>query len=246
MHRNIPESQQLKSPLAHLAIIMDGNGRWAQQRGLDRIEGHQAGAENIHKIVTSVSQHKIDYLTLYAFSTENWSRPDDEVNGIMELLGRVIEQETVTLHSQNIQINHLGRIDRLSPELQSSIIDATNLTRSNTGLALNIAFDYGGRDEILQAIKKIIKANVAPDTVDEILLRKYLYTSPFPDPDLIIRTGGEMRLSNFLIWQAAYSEYYFVPILWPDFNEKEIIKAIEEFKRRKRRFGGVYYTGQAR
>ena len=244
MRRNTPKSQQFNAPLAHLAIIMDGNGRWAQQKGLDRIEGHQAGAENIQKVVKSVSEHKIDYLTLYAFSTENWSRPDDEVDGIMALLGQAIEKETATLHSQNIQINHLGRIDRLSPELQSSIIHATNLTRSNTGLALNIAFDYGGRDEILQAVKKIIKAGVAPDHVDEILLRQYLYTSPFPDPDLIIRTGGEIRLSNFLIWQAAYSEYYFVPILWPDFNEEEITKAIEEFKRRKRRFGGVHYTGQ--
>lgn len=246
MRRNIPESQQFNAPLAHLAIIMDGNGRWAQQKGLDRIEGHQAGAENIQKVVKSVSEHKIDYLTLYAFSTENWSRPDDEVDGIMALLGQVIEKETTTLHSRNIQINHLGRIDRLAPELQSSIIHATNLTRSNTGLALNIAFDYGGRDEILQAVKKIIKAGVTPDHVDEILLGQYLYTSPFPDPDLIIRTGGEIRLSNFLIWQAAYSEYYFAPILWPDFNEEEITKAIEEFKRRKRRFGGAHYAGQER
>ena len=176
MREYIPDLQQPDPILTHLAIIMDGNGRWAEQRGLDRVEGHQAGAENIRKVVTRVSQHKIDYLTLYTFSTENWSRPEDEVKGILDLLGQVIEQETPSLHTQNIQINHLGRIDRLSPELQFAIKDAINLTRNNTGLTLNIAFDYGGRDEILHAIKEIIQDQVKPDAIDETLLGAVSYT----------------------------------------------------------------------
>lgn len=222
----------------HVAIIMDGNGRWAENRGLPRIAGHRAGTENIRPMVKCVASKGIKYLTLFAFSTENWNRPDAEVQGLMGILGEVIEQETAQLHKLGVRIRHLGRTDRLVPILQQAISKATDLTKHNDVLALNVAFDYGGRDEILRAIQTIIDKKLDPNELDESNITDHLYTSGQPNPDLIIRTAGEMRLSNFLLWQSAYSEYYFTETLWPDFDEQEILKALDAYCSRKRRFGG--------
>ena len=240
----IKASPPREAPLTHLAIIMDGNGRWAQQRGLPRLDGHRAGTENIRRVVRHVAKEGVRFLTLYAFSTENWNRPNQEVQGLMELLGGVIQHEADALHQEGVRLNHLGRIDRLSPDLQQAILEAMELTQDNAGLTLNVAFDYGGRDEILQAVRRILEDGVSPDQVDESLLCRYLYTASLPDPDLIIRTAGEMRLSNFLLWQTAYSEYYFAPVLWPDFDEAEVTKALIAYRRRQRRFGGLCSSDQ--
>ncbi|MFH1646157.1 MAG: polyprenyl diphosphate synthase [Chloroflexota bacterium] len=223
----------------HVAFIMDGNGRWAEQRGLPRLEGHRAGVQNIRPIITFLSQHGIDYLTIYAFSTENWSRPENEVSGIFHLLEEVIYQEAHELHKNGIRIRHIGRLDGLTPELKKSFIDSVNLTRNNTGMTVGLAFNYGGRTEILDAVRNIMAKGVSPAQLNERLFARYLYTPDFPDVDLVIRTGGEIRTSNFLIWQAAYAEYYFTPVLWPDFNEEELEKALRSYGRRQRRFGGL-------
>ena len=228
-----------KENIQHVAIIMDGNGRWAKKHGLPRIQGHRKGVENIRNIVRIAMINKIQYLTLYAFSTENWSRPASEVHGLIELLASVIDRETKELHKQNIRIKHLGRTENLSQNLQRSIQKAVEITKNNIGLTLNVAFDYGGRNELLEAAKKIIKDKINPDLLDETSFEKYLYSSGIPDPDLIIRTAGEMRLSNFLLWQAAYSEYYFTKTLWPDFDEIDMDKALSEYYKRKRQFGQI-------
>ena len=223
----------------HVAIIMDGNGRWAKQRGLPRIAGHKAGGDNIRPVVKIFADRGVRYLTLYAFSTENWNRPKREVVGLLNLLARKIDGETQAFHKDNIRLRHLGRLDRLSTRLKRKVESAMELTKNNTGLTLCLAFDYGARDEIVQAVKHIMDENVPNDRIDEAVFSQYLHTDVMPDPELIIRTGGEIRLSNFLLWQAAYSELYFTEVLWPDFDEKEIDKALFEYRHRQRRFGRV-------
>jgi undecaprenyl diphosphate synthase len=221
----------------HVAIIMDGNGRWAKQRGLPRIAGHRAGAENLRRIVESCVRFGVKHLTLYAFSTENWSRPEDEVRGLMTILGEVIERETPKLHAEGVKVCHLGRLDRMSPHLVRAIERATVKTRDNNRLTLNVCFNYGGRGEIVDAVKKIVALGTPVDQIDEAMIERFLYSNDSPDPDLIIRTAGEQRLSNFLIWQAAYSEYWFTPLNWPDFGKDEFQQALVEYSGRLRKFG---------
>jgi undecaprenyl diphosphate synthase len=223
----------------HVAIIMDGNGRWAKKRGLPRLAGHEAGGKNVRPVVKIFVDHGVRYLTLYAFSTENWSRPKVEVAGLLGLLARKIDQETKAFHQENIRLLHLGRQDRLSRKLSEKVKGAVELTKNNTGLTLCLAFDYGSRDEIARAAGLIANSNIPGDSIDEALFARYLYLPDIPDPDLIIRTGGESRLSNFLLWQAAYSELYFTPVLWPDFGHKDIEEALSEYKHRQRRFGKI-------
>ena len=226
-------------PPRHVAIIMDGNGRWAKKRGLPRLVGHNAGGDNIRPVVKVFADHGVKYLTLYMFSTENWNRPRIEVAGLLSLLARKIDKETQAFHRENIRLVHLGRLDRLSQKLRDKVLGAVELTKNNTGLTLCLAFDYGGRDEIVQAARRIATAGIADDNIDESEFVRHLYTPEIPDPDLVIRTGGESRLSNFLLWEAAYSELYFTAVLWPDFRRKEIEEALSEYKRRQRRFGKI-------
>ena len=223
----------------HVAIIMDGNGRWARRKGLPRRNGHRAGTANIRAVARSMADRGVSYLTLYAFSTENWRRPQGEVEGLLGILGEALSREVEALHLDGVRLRHVGRLDRLSPDLRAAIEGAQALTQDNHGLTLSVAFDYGSRDEILEAIRRMLADGVAPEQVDDALVAGYLYTSELPDPDLIIRTGGERRLSNFLLWQAAYSEYYFTPVLWPDFDEAEAVRALEEYGLRHRRYGGL-------
>ncbi|MBI2909451.1 MAG: di-trans,poly-cis-decaprenylcistransferase [Chloroflexi bacterium] len=223
----------------HVAIVMDGNGRWAKQRGLPRLAGHRAGTENVRRIIETFDRYGVKYLTLYAFSTENWGRPREEVMGLMGILERVIGKETRDLHRKGVRIRHLGRLDGLSRTLQESVRKAVELTRDNTRMTLSVAFNYGGRAEIVDGVRRIVAEGIPPEKVDEALVSDHLYTAGLPDPDLIIRTAGEMRLSNFLIWQAAYSEYYSTPTLWPDFNDKEVETALLAYSQRQRRFGGL-------
>jgi undecaprenyl diphosphate synthase len=222
----------------HVAFILDGNGRWAEKRGLPRLEGHRAGVKNIRRIIRHLDQYGVGYVTLYTFSTENWSRPEDEVKGIFRLLVQMVGRETRELHKNGIRIRHIGRLEGLPKSVQESVIRAVKLTEDNRGMTLGVALNYGGRAEILDAIRRIIADNIPPEDIDESRFGRYLYTDGFPDVDLIIRTSGEMRTSNFLIWQSAYSEYYFTPVLWPDFDEKELEKALLAYSRRQRRFGG--------
>ena len=226
-------------PPRHVAIIMDGNGRWAKKRGLPRLVGHNAGGENIRPVVKIFADCGVKYLTLYMFSTENWNRPRIEVAGLLSLLARRIDQESRAFHQENIRLLHLGRLDRLSRKLREKVQAATELTKNNTGPTVCLAFDYGGRDEIVRAVARIAGAGVRSDNIDESLFAQYLDNPGVPDPDLVIRTGGETRLSNFLLWQAAYSELYFTPVLWPDFGPKDVEEALSEYKRRQRRFGGI-------
>lgn len=223
----------------HVAIIMDGNGRWAAQRGLARIQGHERGTENIRRITFAAGELGIKYLTLWAFSTENWRRPKDEVAGILQILGRAIESETQALHEQGAQLRHIGSLDALSPDLQASIRDAIDLTRNNDKLVLTLAFNYGGRQEVLRAVQQMLREGVDPGTVDEAVFESFLYTAGMPDPDLVIRTSGEIRMSNFLIWQAAYAELYFTEKYWPDFGPDDLRDAVADYARRERRFGAV-------
>ena len=223
----------------HVAIIMDGNGRWAKQRGLKRREGHKAGTENIRMVARQMADEGVQYLTLYAFSTENWRRPSAEVRGILGVLRDVLDRELLGLHNDNIRLRHLGRLDHLGTALRRSVEEAICLTQNNDGLTLSIAFDYGSRDEILAAIARILAEGVRPESLNVSMFANYLYTEGIPDPDLIIRTGGENRLSTFLLWQAAYSEYYFTSVLWPDFDHTEVSQAINDYKSRQRRFGGI-------
>ncbi|HUS83383.1 MAG TPA: polyprenyl diphosphate synthase [Dehalococcoidia bacterium] len=224
---------------AHVAIIMDGNGRWAKERGLSRQAGHRAGTENIRRIITFLGERGVSYLTLYAFSTENWTRPRPEVRALMQLVGRVIKREIKELHERGVRLVHLGRLDRLAPSLRRQVLDAIDLTKGNTAMTVAIAFDYGGRAEIVDAVRRILTDGLSPAQVDEDTISSYLYTTGMPEPDLVIRTAGEMRLSNFLIWQAAYAEYYSTPIYWPDFGPEEMEAALQEYAHRERRFGGL-------
>lgn len=218
---------------------MDGNGRWALKRGLPRLAGHHAGTENLRRIIRASVEFGIKYLTIYAFSTENWGRPKEEVDGLMRILEDVIDKELGELHEQGVQIRHLGRLDKLPRRLQKEVIDAVEQTRNNSRLILNVALNYGGRDEIVNAIQQMIADGVKTEEVTAEMVSRYLYTAGVPDPDLIIRTSGELRISNFLIWQAAYSEWYVTPIFWPDFGKEEFRKALEEFGQRDRRYGKV-------
>jgi undecaprenyl diphosphate synthase len=223
----------------HVAIIMDGNGRWALQRGLPRLAGHKAGTENLRRVIRSTVEFGIKYLTIYAFSTENWGRPPEEVKGLMYILEDVIDRELNELHKEGVQLRHIGRLERLAPSLQEKVLDAIDVTKNNDRLVLNIAFNYGGRDEIVQAIQRMMKDGVPPEKVTDEMVSQYLYTVGVPDPDLIIRTSGELRVSNFLIWQAAYSEWYITPTFWPDFDKDEYRRALEAFAHRDRRYGKV-------
>jgi undecaprenyl diphosphate synthase len=230
---------QANYPPQHVAIIMDGNGRWAKKRGLPRLAGHEAGGRNIRPVVKIFANYGVRYLTLYAFSTENWNRPRVEVAGLLSLLAKKIDHETQAFHQENIRLVHMGRLDRLSQKIREKVQAAVELTKNNTGLMLCLAFDYGGRDEIVQAARRIASAGIPGNNIDEPMFTRYLYSADIPDPDLIIRTGGESRLSNFLLWQAAYSELYFTPVLWPDFGLKDVEEALSEYKRRQRRFGKI-------
>ncbi len=223
----------------HVAMIMDGNGRWALQRGLPRLAGHKAGTENLRRVIRASVEFGVKYLTIYAFSTENWGRPPEEVKGLMYILEDVIDRELNELHKEGVQLRHIGRLERLAPSLQGKVLEAIEVTKNNERLILNIAFNYGGRDEIVQAIQRMMKDGVPPDKVTDELVSQYLYTAGVPDPDLIIRTSGELRVSNFLIWQAAYSEWYITPTFWPDFDKKEYHHALESFAQRDRRYGKV-------
>lgn len=233
------ESRTIRTVPRHVALIMDGNGRWARERGLPRIAGHQAGTENIRRITTRAAELGIEFLTLWAFSTENWRRPKDEVDGILQLLANAIETETDELHRQGARLEHIGSLDGLSPELAQSVRDAIHLTRNNTRICLTLAFNYGGRAEIVAAIQRMIADGVDPGNVDEQMVSRYLYTAGKPDPDLIVRTSGEMRTSNFLIWQAAYAEYHFTPVYWPAFGPEDLDIAVADYLGRERRFGGL-------
>ncbi len=223
----------------HVGIIMDGNGRWARQRGLPRIAGHEAGTENIRRITTRAAELGIHHLTLWAFSTENWRRPRDEVEGILNILARAIESETAELHRQGARLRHIGSLEGLSDDLCRAIREAIDLTRNNARITLTLAFNYGGRAEIVSAVRAIVAAGIPADQITEATIESYLFTAAMPDPDLIIRTSGEFRTSNFLIWQAAYAEYVFTPVLWPDFGPDDLDAAVAEFGRRERRFGGL-------
>ena len=230
----------LVSPVPrHVAIIMDGNGRWAAQRGLPRLAGHQHGTDNIRRITTAAAELGIEYLTLWAFSTDNWRRPRDEIEGILRILAEVIERETEELHRQGAQLRHIGNLEGLAPDLQAAVRNAIAYTRDNDRLILTLAFNYSGRQELLAAIRSLIADEVPAEAVDEDVLQEHLFTRDLPDPDLIIRTSGEHRISNFLLWQSAYSEFDFTPTLWPDFEPDDLCEAVRDFGRRERRFGGV-------
>ncbi len=227
----------------HVAIIMDGNGRWAEKRGLPRLAGHRAGTDNVRRAIKCFNDHDVKYVTIYAFSTENWSRPQREVQGLMRIMEEVIDREAENLHKDGVKLIHLGNLDGISEKLKKKVQYAVELTENNSKGTLCIAFNYGGRAEIIDAVKRILRDGILPNKIDEALISRYLYTMNLPDPDLIIRTGGEMRLSNFLIWQAAYSEYYATPTLWPDFGPEEIEQALIAYSERERRFGGLVTEG---
>jgi len=233
------EERKLGRAPRHVAIIMDGNGRWAKARGLPRLAGHRAGTENIRPILEASVEFGIECLTLWAFSTENWRRPDEEVKGLLRILQQMIRRELQELHKQGVQLCHLGRLDRLPKRLQKQIRDAIKLTKDNHRIVLNVAFDYGGRAEIVQAVQRIIRDGIPAEQIDEALISRYMYTCGQPDPDLIIRTSGEMRTSGFMMWQSAYAEYYVTPTFWPDFNRDELCKALVAYSQRDRRFGGI-------
>jgi undecaprenyl diphosphate synthase len=223
---------------------MDGNGRWALARGLPRLAGHRAGTENLRRVIEACIEFGIKYLTIYAFSTENWGRPEEEVQGLMKIFEDVIDRELQELSDQGVQLRHIGRLDRLDPAFRQKVLEALEFTKDNSKLILNVAFNYGGRDEIVNAIQCMIRDGVAPEDVTDDLVNQYLFTAGVPDPDLIIRTSGELRGSNFLIWQGAYSEWYFPAVYWPDFDKDQLRLALEEYSHRERRYGRVSPDGE--
>jgi undecaprenyl diphosphate synthase len=224
---------------SHVAMIMDGNGRWAAQRHLPRVEGHRAGIDSVRDVVETSARLGIDVLTLYAFSMENWKRPRAEVNTLMMLLKRYIRLEIGALHKNNIRFRVIGRTDDLAPDVQAELELGIRRTETNTGMLFNIALNYGGRAEIVDAARRAIAAGIAPDALDERQFGEFLYTAGQPDPDLLIRTSGEMRVSNFLLWQIAYAEIWVTDTLWPDFRRRDLLQAIVAYQKRDRRYGGI-------
>jgi undecaprenyl diphosphate synthase len=224
---------------SHVAIIMDGNGRWAAQRHLPRVEGHRAGIDSVRDVVETSARLGIGVLTLYAFSIENWKRPRAEVNTLMMLLKRYIRLELATLNKNNIRFRVIGRSSELAPDVQDELEVGIRRTSANTGMLFNIALNYGGRAEIVDAARRAIAAGIAPDDLDEQRFGEFLYTAGQPDPDLLIRTSGEMRVSNFLLWQIAYSEIWVTETLWPDFRRRDLLEAVLAFQKRDRRYGGI-------
>jgi undecaprenyl diphosphate synthase len=234
------EREQPPRPVPqHVAIIMDGNGRWAAQRGLPRLAGHQRGTENIRRITTAAVELGVKYLTLWAFSTDNWRRPQEEIQGILTILSEVLDRETEELHRQGARLRHIGSLQGLAPELQEAVLGAVARTADNDRLILTLAFNYSGRQEMLAAIRSLVASGVPAEEIDEAAVQAHLFTHDLPDPDLIIRTSGEHRISNFLLWQSAYAELLFTSTLWPDFGAEDLRQAVDEFGRRERRFGGV-------
>ncbi len=233
-----PQFPPLEKPPYHVGIIMDGNGRWAKMHGKHRIEGHKAGTENLRRILESSVEFGVKMLTIYAFSTENWKRPPFEVMGLMKILEDVIDRELAELNKNGVQLRHIGILEKLRPSIRKKVLHAIDMTKSNDRLVLNVAFNYGGRQEIVDAVKCVIDEGIPADQITEELLSQHMYTANCPDPDLIIRTSGEFRTSNFLIWQAAYAEYYITPTYWPDFDKAEYYKALQTFSQRDRRYGG--------
>ena len=224
----------------HVAIIMDGNGRWAERHGLLRLRGHIAGVDSARSAIRYLNNgYHLKYLTLYGFSSENWNRSQNEVGGIFRVFEEVVGGMSQELHKEGVRLRHLGRLEELPQSLQQEMNKAIKLTENNAGMTLGFAFNYGGRNEILDAVRRILAEGIPPQNIDEELFSRFLYTTDMPDVDLLIRTGGELRISNFLIWQSAYSEYYFTDVLWPDFDEKEIDKALLSYRQRQRRFGGL-------
>jgi len=221
---------------------MDGNGRWAKARGLPRVAGHRAGTENLRPIIRASAEFGIQYLTLYAFSTENWNRPKAEIEGLMRILSDVIDKEMNELNEEGARLMHIGHLKGLSKTLQEKVRHAIELTKDNRRITIVLAFNYGGRDEIIHAVKNMLKDEVDPEDVDEVLVSQYMFTADIPDPDLVIRTSGERRTSNFLTWQSVYSEWYFPDVYWPDFDKEELRKALEVYESRDRRFGSLQET----
>ncbi|MDQ7025893.1 MAG: isoprenyl transferase [Anaerolineae bacterium] len=221
----------------HVAIIMDGNGRWAKKRGLPRAAGHRQGTENLRKIIRAAVEFDVKILTIYAFSTENWNRPRREVQLLMRILEMVIDRELAELNQEGVQIRHIGELDGIDSRVAKKVVQACETTAHNTRLILNVAFNYGGRDEIVHAVQNMMREGIAPEDVSEESISQHLYTGDLPDPDLVIRTSGEFRLSNFLIWQSAYAEHYYTDVLWPDFDRICFKAALDEFATRTRRFG---------
>ncbi len=231
--------KQIERLPVHIAIVPDGNGRWAEKRGLSRLAGHQAGVKKMRSLIEYLSSLQIKYVTLYGFSTENWGRPTDEIKGLFRILVERIDQDVPKLNKRGVRVRHLGRLGELPDWLQSSVKRAVELTKGNTGLTLSLAFNYGGHVEIIDAVRRIIAEGIPPEKIDEKMFSEYLYTAGIPDVDLLIRTGDELRLSNFLLWQTAYSEYYFTDVLWPDFSKEDMDKALIDYSQRKRRFGAL-------
>ncbi|MCL0091649.1 polyprenyl diphosphate synthase [Dehalococcoidales bacterium] len=223
----------------HIAIVPDGNGRWAEQQGLPRLEGHRVGVEVLGTIIEYLNHYQIKYVTIYTLSTENWKRPQDEIRGLFRLSMEMIDKNLLKLHKKGVRLRHLGRLEGLPSELKQAINEAVELTKNNTGMTLSFAFNYGGRAEILEAVRRLVAEGISPQNIDEKLFNSYLYTAGLPDVDLLIRTGDELRLSNFLIWQTAYSEYYFTEVPWPEFGKKDIDQALLSYSQRQRRFGGL-------
>ncbi len=238
-HKEPQEFPLLPNLPAHVGIIMDGNGRWAKARGLPRLAGHRAGVENLRRILQASVEFGIPILTLYAFSTENWKRPETEVRGLLRLLSEALAKEIGELHKNGVQLRHIGDLSLLSDDLQKRIQDAIALTRNNDRLIANIAFNYGGRMEIIEAVRAIVREGLPPEAITEDVISNHLFTAGLPDPDLIIRTSGELRVSNFLIWQGAYAEYYVPSVYWPDFDKAELYKALQSYSQRQRRYGAL-------
>lgn len=235
----MPKAEK-KGPIpAHVAIIMDGNGRWAKARGLPRLAGHRAGTQNLRPIIRAAALAGIKYLTFYAFSTENWNRPREEVSGLMKLLDEFIDKETQALHAEGARLLHIGHLEGLPPTLQKKVEEAIALTSGNTRITVILAFNYGGRDEIVSAVRRLLAQGLPAEAIDEQALSGAMFTAGIPDPDLIIRTSGELRTSNFLTWQSVYSEWAFPKVNWPDFSEEDLTNILREFARRDRRFGGL-------
>jgi undecaprenyl diphosphate synthase len=234
-----PNAENISPLPTHVAIVPDGNGRWAEKRGLPRLSGHREGVLNMVRIIQYISEYPIKYVTFYGFSTENWNRPEAEVQGLFKLVEHFVDEQLHKIHEKNIRILHIGRLEGLPDSLQNKIQQAVSLTANNTGLTLGIAWNYGGRAEIVDAVTKLMADPNRPQQLDEKSFARYLYTGDMPDVDLLIRTANEMRLSNFLLWQAAYSEYHFTDVLWPDFGKKDIDAALLDYSKRNRRFGGL-------